>query len=305
MQWYYEKEREQNGPVDENELKQLFDSGLIDSSNLVWSAEMKDWATYGSVFGTAETAAATAAPAAAAEAAPARISGTGGETPNAELRAQARNALSGSWGMAALAVFLLQAVLGAVAMVPLLGLLAQIAISGAMMVGVYAFFTQLHRSGVADVGVLFEGFSQFWHALGIYLLSSVIIFAASFVAAIPGVVFLVFMGQAASVSIEESPLLVLGLLAAFVPLFVVCMALTLRYAVIYFIARDQPELGVAETLRTSAEMMKGRKLKLFFLGLSFIGWHILGMMALFIGIFWSSAYMFAAFAAFYDDLQEA
>lgn len=297
MQWYYEKNREQRGRVEESELKQLFESGHIDSSNLVWCKEMDDWATYGSVFGAAGPVAAV--PVAS------EFKGTGGNTPNAELRAQARMALSGSWGMAALAVFLWQVVQGAAGMVPLLGPFAQLAIGGAMMIGLYGFFMQVHRGGAADVGVLFQGFSQFWSALGIYLLVGFLVFVASLAVAIPGIGILIYVGETSSVPNEEHPLFFVGIVVALVPFFVVCMIMTLRYMLVYFIKRDEPELVVTATLRRSAEMMKGRKWKLFALSFSFIGWHFLGMMALFIGLLWSCAYMFAAFAAFYDDLKES
>lgn len=296
MQWYYEKDQTQQGPVEESELRALHDAGVITSSNLVWCRDMGEWATYGSVFSAAESARATPS---------SPVSGTGGQTPNSELRAQARRALSGSWGMAALAVFLWQVVQGAAGLVPLLGPLAQLAIGGAMMVGLYGFFSTLQRTGVADIGVLFQGFSQFWPAMGIYLLTALIVFLVSLLSAGPGIGLLIYLNETAIGPPEEHPLFLVGILLIVVPLILVSTVMMLRYSMVYLIARDQPELGVLGTIGASVTMMKGRKWKLFFLGLSFIGWHLLGFMALFIGLFWSSAYMFAAFAAFYDDLKES
>jgi len=299
MKWYYEKDRQQCGPVEESELKARFDSGEIKASNLVWCQDMKDWATYGSVFalhpGGGTTAAAPASISARA------VSGTGGQSSNAELRAQARQALSGSWGMAVLAVFLWQVVQGASGMVPLV----QLAIGGAMMLGLYAFFTELHRGAPADVGVLFQGFSQFGQALGIYLLTTLIVVAVSIIASLPGAAWMFFtVDQAGSIDPIEEPVFWLALAAIVVPVMIASTWMYLRYALVYFIAREEPGLGVFGTMRESVSMMEGRKMKLFLLGLSFIGWHLLGAMAFFIGLLWSSAYMFAAFAAFYDDLKE-
>jgi len=293
MQWYYEQEQQQQGPVDESELRALYDSGKIGSNNLVWCQEMQDWATYGSVFAPSE-----------AKGAPV-LSGTGGQAPNFELRLRARQALSGSWGLAALAVFLWQVVLGAAGMVPLLGPFAQLAIGGPMMVGLYGFFTQLQRGAAADIGELFHGFSQFWPAMGIYLLTGILVFFAAAMAAIPGIGVIIYAAETAPMPVEQNPVFIFGLFLAFVPSIAVWTIMMLRYGLVYFIARDEPELGVWATIQQSVDMMKGRKWQLFFLGLSFIGWHILGALALIIGLFWSSAYMFAAFAAFYDELKEA
>lgn len=50
MEWYYEKDGTQQGPVSEDALKRLFVSQSIRGGNLVWCQGMKDWATYESMF---------------------------------------------------------------------------------------------------------------------------------------------------------------------------------------------------------------------------------------------------------------
>jgi uncharacterized membrane protein len=77
----------------------------------------------------------------------------------------------------------------------------------------------------------------------------------------------------------------------------------LRYALVYFIVNDEPEIGVFETLKESTRRMDSHKAKLFWLGVSFIPWMFVGMLALGIGLLWSPIYMLVAFAAFYDDLR--
>lgn len=51
--------------------------------------------------------------------------------------------------------------------------------------------------------------------------------------------------------------------------------------------------------------MKGFKLKLFLLYLSFIGWGILCVVTLGIGFLWLTPYINASKAVFYDNLREA
>jgi uncharacterized membrane protein len=49
-------------------------------------------------------------------------------------------------------------------------------------------------------------------------------------------------------------------------------------------------------------MMQGRKMKLFLLDLSFIGWILLSILTLGIGLLWLLPYMYSARAAFYEDI---
>ncbi|MFT5470596.1 MAG: hypothetical protein ACI8UO_005725 [Verrucomicrobiales bacterium] len=43
MEWYYEHGGAQNGPVSENELASLVQSGAINGSTRVWNANLTDW----------------------------------------------------------------------------------------------------------------------------------------------------------------------------------------------------------------------------------------------------------------------
>ncbi|MEO0510595.1 MAG: DUF975 family protein [Verrucomicrobiota bacterium] len=296
MNWYYEINRQQKGPVEESDLKALFDRGEINTNNFVWCKGMEDWATYGSVFQPAAQPTSNST---------IEVKGTGGKTPNRQLRAQARQSLSGNWLLAALGLFLWQIVLGATNIVPLLGPLIQLAISGAMMLGLYGFFIHMSRGGGADIGELFQGFSQFWPMMGVYLLTGFIVVVASLASAAPGIALLVSLEANSPVPIEQDPMFIVAVLLLAVPTILVSTWLTLRYSLVYFIAFDEPGLGVMATIRQSVLMMKGQKMKLFFLGLSFIGWFVLGLLAFFIGLFFSFAYMFSAFTAFYEDLRES
>lgn len=75
-----------------------------------------------------------------------------------------------------------------------------------------------------------------------------------------------------------------------------------RYAMAPYIMAEDPEVGVMEAIRKSKEMMKGYKWKYFCLELSFIGWILLGIITLGIGLLWVGPYMEAAGAAFYLEI---
>ena len=77
------------------------------------------------------------------------------------------------------------------------------------------------------------------------------------------------------------------------------------YAMTPYILKDEPELGADAVITKSMAMMRGNKMKLFLLDLSFIGWALLAIITCGIGFLWLSPYMVSARAAFYLDLKNA
>ena len=71
-----------------------------------------------------------------------------------------------------------------------------------------------------------------------------------------------------------------------------------------FLLKDNPELSVIETLRLSRKMMQGHKMQLFKLQLSFLGWILLSVLTLGLGMLWLMPYMMTTMAAFYQDVRE-
>lgn len=76
------------------------------------------------------------------------------------------------------------------------------------------------------------------------------------------------------------------------------------YAMTPFILNDYPELSPNQAIDLSCRMMKGHKFDLFWLGLSFIGWYILGFLTLGVAYLWLVPYMYTSVAAFYQDLKK-
>lgn len=75
------------------------------------------------------------------------------------------------------------------------------------------------------------------------------------------------------------------------------------YALTPYILVDKPELSANQAIDLSKAMMKGHKFDLFWLSLSFIGWMILCIPTLGLGLFWLLPYMTTATAAFYEDVK--
>lgn len=74
------------------------------------------------------------------------------------------------------------------------------------------------------------------------------------------------------------------------------------YAMTPFILADRPELTANEAITRSRALMDGHKFELFVLELSFIGWELLSVLTLGIGLLWLIPYMSAARAAFYREI---
>lgn len=75
------------------------------------------------------------------------------------------------------------------------------------------------------------------------------------------------------------------------------------YAMTPYILVDRPELSANQAIDLSKEMMKGHKFDLFWLSLSFIGWILLSILTLGIGLFWLMPYITASMGAFYEDVK--
>ena len=78
--------------------------------------------------------------------------------------------------------------------------------------------------------------------------------------------------------------------------------LVLKFAMVFEIMLDNPSYGVVYSFKESSAIMKGHKGRLFYLGISFIGWFILGLLSAGIGFLWITVYMNAAMIVFYFDI---
>lgn len=74
------------------------------------------------------------------------------------------------------------------------------------------------------------------------------------------------------------------------------------YSMSYFVYRDNKEIGCDAAIEESMRLMDGHKMDLFILDLSFIGWLLLSVLTLGIGLLWLIPYIQSAHAHFYEDL---
>lgn len=344
MQWYYSNNNQQLGPVEDAELQSLAAQGVIHAQTLVWREGMADWQPYSVVFGAAAggqsasgtvncpncgavTDAHTLIPLSdkvvcpqcsggysqrliegAGVASLGKPEGTGGQMPNVDIRAHARDVLSAQWGAAALFTFLLQIIQFGINMaanfIPFVGAFVPYFLTGSFTLGYMQNMQTISRGGESSNDCLFSGFQDYGRSLGVYmlplLLVAVPVFVVVGIVAAMSIVPLSMSGEEPS----EETIMMLVIGGTILGLIVIVFAtyISLKFSLSYFILLDNPGMGVIDTLKLSSSMMKGHMMKLLSLYLSFIGWAILCVFTIFIGFLWLGPYVAVSFARFYDDL---
>ena len=133
-------------------------------------------------------------------------------------------------------------------------------------IGTTAFFISLIENTNFEAKDLFKYYHDFVKIIGVTILMGLIVMLGYICFIIPGII------------------------------------LTLSYSLVPIILIKKPELGIVETLKYSREKMQGHKLDAFVLGLSFIGWAILGTLTFGILYIWLFPYMQLTFTKFYLNI---
>ena len=264
MQWYYTKQGQQFGPIDEAELHRLAQRGEITPDDLVWNPTFGDkWVPASSIETLFASPPRMTPPTITGE----YSSGADrvwGNTPNRDLMQMARESLRTHWGLGVGVVLLNQIIVSVPSQfIPMIGLL----LAGPMAVGVCLVFLSLARRQQAEVGQLFSGFSRFGTALGGYLLMCLFILLWTLLLIIPGIIA------------------------------------SYAYSMTFFIMADDPSVKASDAITRSKEMMRGNKWKLFCLYWRFFWWILLCILTLGIGFLWLMPYMQASLAHFYEDVK--
>ena len=310
-QWYCIIGGQQYGPVSENELRGWVAQGRVKPTDQVWTDGMATWAPAGSVEGLFPPGTAVPPLAGLLVASPAP-GGTGGQTPNADLTAQARGLLRGNWGLPIGFSLLLGLLASVVSFIPYVGGLLNLFIAGAFELAGVIFYLTFVRGGACELGMLFAGFKVYGKSLGAFMLRSLFVLLWM----LPGIVmvFIAFIGLMVAANQHDdaiTALAVVGLIVAYIVMLIPGIIAALIYSQMFYLMCDDSTLGPMEAIRTSKQMMRGYKGKLFCLGLRFFGWGLLCLLAGLVtcgigaiaGFLFLAPYAAAAHARFYDDLR--
>ena len=233
-------------------------------------------------------------------------------------RKEARESLTGKWGKGAL-ITLVYAIFTSIisyirtmvandSVTSLIINIIVLIIATPISFGLIISFIKLKRG--EDVGVFDffkDGFSNFKRAWGITWNTFVKMIVPIILIIIAGMIFGFFCGVASVSKIMSgsydnlSILLLLGIILYIVAI-VYAVVRGLLYSLSYYIAYDKKEISTKEAVNESAELMKGNRGNIFVLELSFIGWAILAVFTLGIGMLWLMPYMQVALVCFYEEL---
>ena len=253
-----------------------------------------------------------------------------------ELKSEAYNLLSKDWGNAIGVTFILFCVSIAASLIPYAGDVIGIIIAGPLAFGTALFFLKVSKGEKGEIEDLFHAFKSkeaFSFSLIAYIFTLIIIipvfvvcsilWVTLFVGDFENIASLINSGTASLIDngtttpyamdpsfITEysSPLFDSGIgtiiLSALIIIFVPITILSLLLSQVYFILADQKTKSASEAIKMSWNVMKGKKMKLFLLQLSFIGWAILSVFTFFIGLLFLYPYMLTTYAKFYQNLYD-
>ena len=257
---------------------------------------------------------------------------------NILLRSEALASLNNDkWGISIGAFLIYMIITGAIGLIPVFGGLGQLVLTGPFLVGYFYFFLKVSREESVDIEDLFIAFkskNQFLASLVSYILVVLIVFATMGIGLVLWA-FLVlgresfnrFIDWISHMSEKFNPIipqtdlplydpslaesispeinwffLILGAIP-FILIPVIYVSLSISQT--WFIIANDENISGYDALKESWNLMRGKRLKLFLLELSFIGWAILSILTLFIGFIFLSPYMQTSYAKFYDNLNES
>jgi len=185
-----------------------------------------------------------------------------------ELKTLAKSQIKGNIGVLFVISLIVAMVSGLAASIPVVGSLAlSLVVTPAFSIAVITIYLNLTKHMTPEIGELFAHFNKFWGAFKVTFLTGLFTALWSLLFVIPGIIK------------------------------------ALSYSMAMYILAENPELGALEAINRSKAMMDGHKMELFVLELSFIGWHLLGMVTLGIAYVWVVPYISATTANFYNSIK--
>jgi uncharacterized membrane protein len=146
-------------------------------------------------------------------------------------------------------------------------LLVKVFVTNPVEVGCARFFKRNLDGSGTRLTTLAEGFGDYGHVVATLLLRDLFVLLWTLLLVVPGIVK------------------------------------SYSWRLVPYIVKDEPDLSPLETLRRSEELMRNNRWKAFVLDLSFLGWTILGILTLGLGlVFWTGPYVHSTNAALYEEL---
>lgn len=231
-----------------------------------------------------------------------------------DFRKEAREKLSGKWGKAVCIVLAYALISGLLSFIGskttgtlnLIIAIATVIIEIPLGFGFVVAFVKLFNS--EEVGAFdflksgFNNFKRSWSIVWYTFLKMIWPLVLEIVA----IVLLVIGSSAIKAKVASSGLGAIGIIACILAVIASIWSILLSY---YYklapvIAADNENMTGKEAVEESKRIMKGKRAKLFFLELSFIGWAILAAFTLGFGFLWLVPYIQFATISFYKYISK-
>jgi len=231
----------------------------------------------------------------------------------ADMKARAKEVLAGKWntlaGITVVYMLIVSVASGISTQVPLISIIGSLA-TIVLAVGLIVVHKNVVEGEDPQVVDLFEPFKDFGFAVKIVLTN----FLVGLIVCLAGVLAFVGIGMMVGAGVATilgggpelafTGIALAGMLLMFVgiiPIIIVALGLSQ----VNYVLLDNPDIGMMDALKRSFELMKGHKMELFVLGLSFLGWIFLAMFTLCIGFFWLIPYIQTNLYLFYKKIENA
>lgn len=190
----------------------------------------------------------------------------------AELKANAKVQIKGKIGILFLITVIIAVVSGVagfvLGLIPVVGpIAAAVIVTPAFSLSLIRVYMNVVNGGEPAAGDSFSGFDDFWSAFKVIFLTGLYTFLWSLLFVIPGIVK------------------------------------GLSYSMAMYILAENKGKSARECINESKKMTDGHKAELFVLGLSFIGWALLGCITFGIAYIWVIPYMNATYTNAYYYLK--
>ena len=165
-----------------------------------------------------------------------------------------------------------------------------------MSFGYTSYALRLARNEGPGLSHLFDGFAKFFRVLWMNILIGIFVSLWGMLFMVPAVILLIVAAAAWLITPFTLGLYWILIIAGIVA----GLIARLRYRLATYFLLDDPARSAREAIRQSKRAMRGWKMELFVLDLSFIGWELLGSATMGILFVWVLPYMNATEANFYD-----
>lgn len=205
-----------------------------------------------------------------------------------ELKNKAKNDLKGKYRESIkllLMLFGIQLIIGLVLEIINLGTflvsIVSLMLTSAFEFGTISFFLKISRGEEVDYKELFKKTNLTFRYIALSTVLVVIYLIGYIISLISSQIFFLFGS---------------------ITMIITCIIIT-SYSFILYIGLEEPNLNIKDVFCKSRQMLNGHKIDLFLLGLSFIGWIILGAFTFGLLYLWLFPYMAVSFSNFYNYLK--